>query len=373
MRTILIIVRKEFLQVFRDKTMLPIIFIMPLIQLIILVNAATLEMKRIDMYVVDKDMTVTSRQLIAKFESSPFFHIVQQGFSLDDARSSILKGKSGIILNIPSGFEKKLYTENKSDIQLLIDAVNGLSAGLTNAYATGVINDYNAGIRKAEGNNATVEIRPANIDITYSYWYNPELNFKFYMVPGILVILVSIIGMFLTALNLVREKEIGTIEQINVTPIVKYQFIIGKLLPFWVIALFELAFGLFLGKLLFSVPIVGSLWLLFLFAGVYLFTLLGLGLLISTLANSQQQVMFLTFFLLIVFSLMSGIFTPIESMPLWAQKLDVLNPFAYFMRVNRMILLKGSGFSDILHDLVSIAVYGVFMLSLAIWRYRKVA
>ncbi len=373
MRTILIIVRKEFLQVFRNRTMLPIIFIMPLVQLIILVNAATLEMKNINMYVVDKDMSVTSRQLISKFEGSPFFHIVQQSFSIDDAKSSMLKGKSGIILNIPSGFEKKLYTENKSDIQLLIDAVNGMVAGLTNAYTAGVINDFNAGIRKAVGTNATVEFKPQTIDISYSYWYNPELNFKFYMVPGILVILVSIVGMFLTALNLVREKEIGTIEQINVTPIVKYQFIIGKLVPFWVIALFELAFGLFLGKLLFSVPIVGSIWLLFLFAGVYLFTILGLGLLISTLANSQQQVMFLTFFFMIVFILMSGIFTPIESMPQWAQKIDVINPFAYFMRVNRMILLKGSGFKDILHDLISITIYGILMLSLATWRYRKVA
>jgi ABC-2 type transport system permease protein len=193
------------------------------------------------------------------------------------------------------------------------------------------------------------------------------------MLPGILVILVSIIGLILTALNVVREKEAGTIEQINVTPIRKYQFITGKLVPFWIIAMFELGFGLLIGKLIFNLPILGNIALLYLFAGVYLLVVLGLGLFLSTLAYSQQQVMFLSFFFMLLFILMSGIFTPAESMPLWAQKVNVLNPFAYFMKVIRMIILKGSGFRDILNELASITILGMVMLSLAIWRYRKVA
>jgi ABC-2 type transport system permease protein len=193
------------------------------------------------------------------------------------------------------------------------------------------------------------------------------------MVPGILVILVTIISLFLTAMNIVREKEMGTIEQINVTPIKKYQFIIGKLLPFLIIALFELAFGLFLGRIIFHVPVVGNLSLLFGFAVIYLLVILGFGLFLSVISDSQQQVMFVTFFFMLVFILMSGIFTPTESMPAWANKVNIINPIAYFMSVIRMILLKGSGFSDILTEFYSLLIYAFISLGLAVWRYRKTA
>jgi ABC-2 type transport system permease protein len=165
----------------------------------------------------------------------------------------------------------------------------------------------------------------------------------------------------------------GTIEQINVTPVRKYQFITGKLIPFWIIALFELGFGLLLGRLLFNIPIEGSILLLFAFASVYLIAILGFGLLLSTLAQTQQQTMFLNFFFLITFILMSGIFTPAESMPAWAQDINTINPMAYFMRVIRMILLKGSDFADIRNDFIGMAVFAAAMLGLSTWRYRKVA
>jgi ABC-2 type transport system permease protein len=248
-----------------------------------------------------------------------------------------------------------------------------MTAGLINAYASQIISGYNRDLLASSGKNALAVQAMPNIDIRYSFWYNPELKFKYYMVPGILVILLTITSMFLAALNLVREKEMGTIEQINVTPIHKVEFIIGKLIPFWVIALFELAFGLALGKLLFNIPIEGSLLLLFGFASVYLVAVLGLGLLISTMAQTQQQAMFLNFFFLLTFVLMSGIFTPAESMPQWAQLVNTVNPLAYFMRVIRMILLKGSGFADIQADLAGMAVFAVAALSLATWRYRKTA
>ncbi len=373
MRTILFILQKEFLQIIRNKTMLPIIIIVPFVQLIILVNAATMEMKHINMEVVDKDMSPTSHKLVSKFQGSPFFDITKSTFSIQEAETDLLESRTSFVLHIPSGFEEKLKKENKSEIQLLLDAVNGMTASLTNAYAQSVISGFNNDLVTELGGNVYINTLPKKINTLYSFWYNPQLNFKYYMVPGILVILVSMIGIFLTALNLVREKEIGTIEQINVTPIKKYQFITGKLVPFWIIAMFELGFGLLLGKLLFNILIVGSLGLLFLFAAVYLVVILGLGLLLSTLADSQQQVMFLSFFFLLTFSLMSGIFTPAESMPHWAQKVNIFNPFAYFMRVIRMILLKGSSIKDIAHDLISMTVFGAIVLSMAIWRYRKVA
>ncbi len=349
---------------------MPVIFIVPIIQLIVLVYAATLDMKHIDMIVIDKDLSSASRLLVSKFEGSPFFFVNSSTFSLKEAENEITKDKADIILHIPSGFEKELLKENKSKLQLQINAINATSAGLTNAYATYVLADFNKNI-VAENINYISPSRLKSINISYSFWYNPELDYKIFMLPGILVILVTLIGMFLAALNIVREKEMGTIEQINVTPIAKYQFIVGKLFPFWVIAMFELAFGLTIGKILFDIPIIGSLWLLFGFAGIYLIVALGLGLFISTLANTQQQVRFIVFFFMLTFVLMSGIFTPTESMPDWAHIVNYINPYAYFMRVIRMVLLKGSGFNDISKEFYSLLVYAVIILSLAIWRYRK--
>jgi len=291
-------------------------------------------------------------------------------FNIKEAEHQITNDNADIILHIPAGFERKLFKENQASLQLQINAINATAAGLTNAYANYVLADFNKNIISQYIHSITPAFGKT-IHINYSYWYNPELNYKIYMLPGILVILVTIIGMFLAALNIVREKEMGTIEQINVTPIVKYQFIIGKLFPFWVIAMFELAFGLTIGKILFNIPMEGSLLLLFGFTSIYLIVALGIGLFISTLANTQQQVMFIVFFFMLTFVLMSGIFTPVESMPEWAHYVNILNPYVYFMRVIRMVLLKGSGFWDIYKEIVSLLIYGTIILSLAVWRYRK--
>jgi ABC-2 type transport system permease protein len=343
---------------------------MPIIQMFILVYTATLEMKHINLYVVDKDMSQTSRKLISKFEGSPFYYITGFSFSINDADEQMKKDEADVILHIPSGFEQKLNRENKSDIQLLINAINGMKAGLINAYSMNIITQFNQNVVSdlvvASGMN-----KQKGIDIRYRYWFNPDLDFKIFMLPGILVILVTTMGMFLSAISMVREKELGTIEQINVTPIGKFQFLAGKLMPFWIIALAELAFGLTIGNVFFNVPIEGSLLLLFGFSSVFLMVVIGIGLFFSTITNTQQQIMFLFFFFNIVFILMSGLFTPVESMPLWAQKVNYINPLAYFMRVIRMILLKGSGLQDVLKELYALSVYAVIIFSLAAWKYRK--
>jgi ABC-2 type transport system permease protein len=275
-----------------------------------------------------------------------------------------------VILHFSKNFEKRLYTEQETGLQLVVNAINATEAGLVNAYSTRIISGFNQQIRAgwfgmdSSGGMTALEIIP-------HLWYNPLLDYKIYMFSGILVLIVTIIGMLLTALNLVREKEMGTTEQINVTPIRKYQFIIAKLLPFWIIALFELAFGLVIGRILYDLPIVGSLDLLFLVASVYLLVVLGIGMFLSTISNTQQQLMFVAFFFMITFILMSGVFTPTESMPVWAQKVNLFNPVAYFMRVNRMVLLKGSGFQDISRDFYSLCVYGILTLTLAVTNYRK--
>jgi len=372
MRTILFIIQKEFLQVFRNKGMLPIIFVVPIVQLLILVNAATFEMKNIRVSVVDLDLSSSSRKLISKYEGSPFYKIIQNTFSYDEAMDLMQRGKVDVIIRIPNGFERQLVRENQSKVQFVINAINQAVAGLSSAYCTSILIDFNRELMQDWLSPAQMA-GLKNIRTDYSYWYNPKLNYKTYMVPGILVLLVTIIGLLLSGMNIVREKEIGTIEQINVTPIRKIQFIAGKLTPFWIIALFELAFGLSVGKLFFDIPLVGNLWLIFLSGGVYLFVILSVGLLVSTVTNTQQQSMLVTFFFMVVFILMSGLFTAIESMPGWAQQIDRLNPLMYFIKIMRMVLLKGSTFADISPHFYSLVAFAIVMVSLAVWRYRKVA
>ena len=370
MRTILFILQKEFIQVFRDRTMLPIIFLVPIIQLVVLSYTATFEIKNINLYVVDQDNSPASREMISKFKGSPFFTITGASGVFTIGEDALINNKVDQILQIPQNFEKELTNNKKSSLQVTTNAIDGSAASLMNAYALSIIMDYNSEIIV---NEFSLRHPPDPIRISSAFWYNPELNYLTYMVPGILVLLVTVISAFLSAMNIVREKEIGTIEQINVTPIRKYQFILGKLIPFWIIAMLELAFGLILAKILFDIPMVGSLGLVFFVAGVYLLVTLGLGLLISTLTKTQQQSMFLTYFFMIVFILMSGLFTPVQSMPEWAQWMNQVNPIAYFIDVMRMVLLKGSVFSDITRQFFSLLVLAVLFNGLAVWLYRKVA
>lgn len=370
MRKIFYIIQKEFIQVFRNKRMLPIIFVVPIIQLLILVNAATFEMKEIRMVIVDMDLSGSSRLLTSKFQGSPFFRLIDAPFSYPDAEEMMQRGEADLILQIPHGFEKELVKENHASLQLMVNAINGTAAGLINAYSTSIIRDFNREILMEWLNPSQLGgIRAIKTDPLY--WYNPELNYTTYMVPGILVLLVTIVGLLLSGMNIVREKEIGTIEQINVTPIRKVEFIAGKLIPFWIIALFELAFGLILGKLIFNIPVVGSIGLIFLAAAIFLFVILGFGLLISTITNTQQQAMLVSFFFMVVFILMSGLFTSVESMPEWAQKINLINPLAWFIKIMRMVMLKGSTLGDISTPLFALLVYAVCIISLATIRYRK--
>lgn len=368
MRTILIILEKEFRQIFRNKAMIPLIFFMPVIQLLILSNAATYEIKNIKFNVVDFDQSHFSRELISKFTASNYFVLNDVSFSVENSQESFKKNQSKLIIHIPKDFEKNFRTEGLSEIQLVINAEDGSAAGIINNYAANIIRQFNVDM----GIESQTKSEPIPlITINYSNWYNPELNYKTYMVPGILVVLVTMIGAFLSGMNVVKEKEIGTIEQLNVTPIKKYQFIIGKLLPFWIIGMGELMFGLILGILIFNIPLLGNPLFIIMLASVYLFVVLGMGLLISTLTDTQQQAMFVAWFFLVLFILMGGVFTPVESMPQWAQTIAFFNPIAQFNRAMRMIMLKGSGFKDVLPTLYFFIAYASVMMSLAVWRYRK--
>ena len=235
-----------------------------------------------------------------------------------------------------------------------------------------MINDFNrdldVNIKLSKGNVLSPN---AKISLESTNWYNPRAEYKYYMVPGILVLLLTLIGGFITALNIVKEKEIDTIEQINVTPIKKWQFILGKLIPFWIVGMIVFTIGLIVMYLVYGIFPAGSLLVLYAFAAVYLIALLGLGLLISTFADTQLQAMFIAYFFMMIFMLMSGFFTNIDSMPDWARTLSSLTPVTHFIKVVRLIVLKGSGFAEVGLEFAYLAAFAIVLNGLAIWNYKK--
>jgi ABC-2 type transport system permease protein len=371
MNTILFIIQKEFKQIFRNKGMLPIIFVLPIIQLVILSNAATFEIKNIKFSYIDNDKTSFSRELIQKFDASTYFNILTDFPSTKLATAAMLNGEVDVILEIPENFERNLVKEQTTDLSVIINAIDGAAAGVENVYINQIIKDFNKNAQITLVQPSNQINKPVNITSIPSFWYNETLNYKTFMVPGILVLLVTMITLFLSGMNIVREKEIGTLEQINVTPIKKHQFIIGKLFPFWIIGFGLLTIGLIIAKLLFNVPIVGSIFLLYSFTSIYLLVILGIGFFISNFTDTQQQAMFISWFFTVIFILMSGLFTPIESMPVWAQYITEFNPIKYFVEVMRMVMLKGSTFTDIIPQFTKTLAYAIIMNGLAVISYKK--
>lgn len=364
MKILKYLLRKEFLQVFRNKFLLRLIIFVPVFQLVVLPWAATFEQRNISLSIVDNDKSQYSRRLIEKVISSGFFKLTDYSDSYDKALTAIEQDQSDIMLEIPHNFESDFVKEQPVSLMLSINAVNGQKAGLGLSYITRIINDYNGEIRTVNPQLGAVSLKPY-------YKYNTDMRYQDFMVPGILVILVTMMGGMLSAMNIVREKEIGTIEQINVTPIPKYIFILGKLIPFWIIGLFILTLGMLIAWLIYGLIPTGYIINIYIFAFFYLLAFTGFGLMISNYANTQQQAMFVVFFFLIISILLSGMFTPISSMPDWAQTVTLFNPLRYFVEIIRLIYLKGSGFMDILPQLTKIFGFVIVFNVLAVISYRK--
>jgi ABC-2 type transport system permease protein len=296
------------------------------------------------------------------------------------ADEALLRRDAGVILRVPADFERDLVRTRAATVQLVLNAEDGAAAGVTQSYAQQIIADYAAELGAvlrsgvaAVGTSGEPVPRPgvARLEVRTRGWYNPDLDYKDYMVPGILVQLVTLVGTLMTAVNIAREKEIGTLDQLNVTPVTRSQFIAAKLIPFWSIALVELSIGLLVARFVFHVPMRGSVALVFAIAAVYLLAALGLGLWISTLVETQQQAMFVTFFMVMIYLLMSGLFTPVRSMPGWAQWLAELNPVKHFIEIMRAILLKGARFADVTRPFAILVVYGAVVFTLAVRQYAK--
>ena len=365
-RTIRYIVEKEFKQIFRNKTMVGLIFGMPVLQLMILSYAADFEVKNINIFVDDMDNSHTSTELIQKIGASSYFDIYNVS-NYNEALSQLEKNKVDVILSIPQSFSKNLQSGKTVTIAIILDAINSSKAGITHIYLQNIITQFS---KEQLSEKIKVDIIPG-IKVINHNWYNPTLDYKIFMVPGILVLLITMISLFLSSMNIVREKEVGTIEQLNVTPIKKYEFVLGKLLPFVALGLIEFTIGLIIAFFWFNTPIEGNIITLYLFTFVYLTLILGMGMFISTFTETQQQAMFIAWFFSVIFILMSGLFTPIESMPTWAQWLSDINPIKYYVDVIRLVMLKGSTFVNVKNQFIIIVIYSIILNGLAVSNYRK--
>jgi ABC-2 type transport system permease protein len=361
MRRILYLAQAEVLHILRDRILLAQVLVVPVVQLLILSNAATFEIRNTPIHVVDLDRSTASRGVVNRLAANGHFQIVDTTPSTKRADERLVEGTATIAVVIPHDFETSLVRTGVGQVQLLVNAEKGSAAGIVQSYASQVLTGYASELSAA---------RP-HIDVRVRPLYNTTQNYKHYMVPGILVALMTIIGTLLSAQNIAREKELGTLEQLNVTPITRGEFIVAKLMPFWVLGLIELSLGLLVGRLVFGIPMRGSVPLLFGVAGVYLVVALGIGLWISALVDTQQQAMFVTFFIVNVYLLMSGLFTPVDSMAPWVQQVSVINPVRHFVTISRAILMKGAGLPEIAQPFLILAGTAAVVLFVAVRQYRK--
>ena len=370
MRTLKLLLEKEFLQILRNKTILMIVLVGPVIQLLLLPLAADFSVKNILLAVVDNDHSSYSQKLVSKITSSGHFTLVSYTSSYNEAYALIEKDKADLILEIPASFERDMVREKSGKVFMAINAIEGTKAGLGGAYLASILNNFSSDISLQWAQPERVNSSPV-IEIASYNWYNPFLDFHLLFVPAILVTLLISIASFQSALNMLQEKEKGTIEQINVTPIKKYQFILGKLIPFWMMGMIVFTLGLLVARFVYDIIPVGSIGLLYGSVAVYLFSLLGLGFLVATYTDTQLQAMSILFFLIMIFNMMSGIFTSIDSMPEWAKFLSHLFPVSHFVETMRMIVLKGSTFYDVRFHMLAILVIGIVFNTWAILNYKK--
>jgi len=364
------LIEKEFKQILRNSFLPKMIFIFPCVMMLVLPWAANLEVKNVNLSIVDNDHSSYSQKLVQKISASNYFHTKDISGTYPEAMKSIESGDADIILEIEPGFERNLEKEGLAKVMISANAVNGTKGGLGSSYLSSIITEYASDIRKERAQLTELK-STAEIQIVSQNKFNPHLDYKVFMVPALMVQLLTIICGFLPALNIVGEKEKGTIEQLNVTPINKFTFIMAKLIPYWTIGFMVLTMCFGLARFVYGIIPEGSLITLYFFAALFILVISGFGLVISNHSNTMQQAMFVMFFFMIILILMSGLFTPVNSMPEWAQIITIFNPLKYFIQVMRMVYLKGSGILELTTQLFALLGFMVFFNSWAVISYRK--
>jgi ABC-2 type transport system permease protein len=364
------LLEKEFKQLLRNKLLPRFVVFFPFMALLILPLAANFEVRNISLSIVDGDHSSYSRRLARKIASSGYFRLAEVSESYDKALESVELDKSDIVLEIPALFERRLSVEGSAELMISANAVNGVKGGLGSSYLASVVNDFASEVRD-EALRSPSRLSVPAFDILTQFRYNPRLEYPIYMVPALMVMLLTMLCGFLPALNIVGEKESGTIEQMNVTPVRRFPFILSKLIPYWVVGFVVLTICFGVARLVYGLVPKGSLLTIYLFASAFALAFSGFGLVISNYAKTIQQAMFMMFFFVITFVLMSGLYTPVASMPDWAQVVSRFSPLRYFIMVMRLVYLKGSGVLDLPEPLAALCGFALFFNGWAVLSYRK--
>lgn len=365
------LIEKEFKQLFRNSFLPKLIFIFPCMIMILMPWAANLEIKNINLNIVDNDHSIISRRLVDKIGASTYFRTTDVPGTYDEALRAIEVGTADIILEIPRNFEKDWIKGSAPSLLVATNAVNGTKGGLGSSYLSTIISDYVRELKQESPAPAWAGMPLPRVEVSTQNLYNPTLNYKLFMIPALMVMLLTMICGFLPALNVVGEKEAGTIEQINVTPVSKFTFIVAKLIPYWAVGFVVLTICLTLAWVLYGILPAGHFITIYGFAVVFLLVVSGLGLVISNHSATLQQAMFVMWFFMLILMLMSGLFTPIRSMPGWAQWIARLNPLKYFVEMMRTIYLRGGNFADLLPQLGALSAFAFVFNLWAVKSYKK--
>lgn len=352
------LIEKEFKQLVRNSFLPKLILLFPCMMMLLMPWAANLEIKDIRLAIVDGDHSPMSRRLLEQVAASTaYFQTVAFPGTWNEALHYVEAGQVDAVLEIPRGFERRCLRNEGSSVLIAVNAVNGTKGGLSSSYLSNIM-------------SAILPTVPP-IQVEMKNLFNPSLDYKHFIIPALMVMLLTLLCGFLPALNVVGEKEAGTIEQINVTPVHKFVFILAKLIPYWLIGLIVLTLCFLLAWILYDVVPAGHFITIYVFSLLFLLVVSGFGLVISNYSDTMQQAMFVMYFFLLLFILMSGLFTPVRSMPLWAQVVTWFNPLCYFVEVMRGVYLRGCGVSDLLPQLGALMFFAVFFNLWAVKSYKK--
>jgi len=368
------LIKKEFIQIFRTKPMLAFIFMVPLVQTLIMGYAVTTEVTRVPIVICDQERSQQSRQLIQSINQTEYFDIVLITSEYNRIQTIMDHGRATAALVIPPDFTRQMRENQVPVIQAIMDGSNSNTAQVAIGYLQGLMGKYSEQLQVWHPNDVRyygTMHPPVRINSELRVWYNPNFENTFFMVPGIIGLIIAFSTLILTAVSIVREREVGTLEQLMVTPLKSWQIIVGKITPFALLGFVEIVIVMVAGKIYFMIPMRGSFLLLFFVSFLMLLTTLGLGLFVSSITRTQQQSMFVAWFFLIFIILMSGFFFPIENMPAWLQRLTLLDPLRYYIACLRGIFLKGAGFEALLPQILALAGYGLVIIILSSLSFQK--
>ncbi len=366
------IIRKEFIQIKRDPRTLGLIIVIPVMQLFLLGYAATNDVRNVRTVVYDLDKSPESRALLDAYRAADYFKIDQYAATLDELEYLIEMGEARIGIMIPPDYSEKLNARQTAEIAIVLDGSDPSVAKTALSAAQMIGQSYGASLQaEMLARSGMGALARAPLDVRTQVWYNPNLEDAYFMVPGIVGMVLFTLTSMVTANSIVRERERGTIEQLIVTPIRPWELVIGKIAPYVILAFFNTGEVLLIGSVWFKVPIRGSLLLVFAFSGLFLLTSLGIGLLASTIASTQQEAMMIVYMIFLPSVFLSGFFFPIEAMPKFLQWVSAIIPLRYYLTIIRALLLKGVGTAAVKNEVIALAVFGIGLMTVASVRFRK--